>query len=137
MRLLMETRQDKNNDPRYQAWIVATCATFEAAYGQCHKMAEALVTVFPELRIAKGFYHDPLWGRRQHGWCVDPEGRIVDPTSHQFPSAGFAEYEELSAEEIPLRAPTGVCMTCGVDTYQGKTFCGDSCQRSFEEDLGQ
>jgi hypothetical protein len=34
----------------------------------------------------------PIWGARDHFWCVDGEDNVVDPTASQFPSKGTGVY---------------------------------------------
>lgn len=64
--------------------------------GKCKELAEAASTTDSTLRLVRGYYHCPLWGKQQHWWCVKPDGGIVDPSVRQFPTAGLgAEYEEF------------------------------------------
>ncbi len=71
-------------------------ADYDRFRGKCKKMSEALVTERPELRLVRGHYFCPIWGRNEeHWWCEDAEGTVVDPTRLQFPSAGFGHYEEF------------------------------------------
>jgi hypothetical protein len=64
--------------------------------GKCKELAEASVAADPSLRVVRGFYHCPMWGKQAHWWAVKPDGTIVDPSVKQFPTAGaLAEYEEF------------------------------------------
>ena len=114
----------------YRAWIDAYVASQPNGFvrGKCDKATQMMVEAFPELRRVAGFAH-VSWGRDQHWWCVAPDGTIVDPTASQF-QGGLADYEELDLDKDQDRIPTGVCMDCGDDTYGGKTFCSDICERA-------
>ena len=63
--------------------------------GKCREYCKEAVKKDPTLRMVRGFYHDPLWGKQQHWWTVRPDGSIYDPTAKQFPSMGNGEYEEF------------------------------------------
>jgi hypothetical protein len=63
--------------------------------GKCKEMAEALVREDPSLRLVRGYYHCPLWGKQAHWWAEKPDGDIIDPTAEQFPSSGLGDYEEF------------------------------------------
>jgi hypothetical protein len=76
-------------------------------------MAEALAKSNPSLRLVRGFYLCPVWGEQQHWWCQDGDGKVVDPTAAQFPSAGAGEYVEFD----------GTCFCC-------------QCGKEFREDEG-
>ena len=99
---------------KYEQWISKNI--MGDGYGECHKYCKEMKEVFPELEIKKGFYYDFQWGERMHGWLVDPEGNIVDPTKNQYPSRGNGKYVELKEEELP----TGMCPNCGELIFDGK-----------------
>jgi hypothetical protein len=89
-------------------------------------MAEALIKQNPSLRLVRGFYHCPLWGKQPHWWTVKQDGTIVDPSVAQFPSYGAGEYEEFN----------GIvrCEECGKELPEksayidnNHAFCGDKC----------
>lgn len=117
--------------PEHAEWIKANVRG--DGYGECHKMSAAMKKAFPDLREVKGFFHC-FWGSRQHGWLVDQDGTIVDPTRAQFP--GFGVYEEIKPEDFATRIPSGRCMGCGDDVFGGETFCSDSCEESTRAELG-
>lgn len=75
--------------------------------GKCKEMSEAAVAADPTLRLVRGYYFEPLWGREeQHWWTVRQDGTIFDPTRLQFPSGGLAVfYEEFDG--------TLECEMCG------------------------
>jgi hypothetical protein len=62
--------------------------------GRCREMSEALVKKYPALRLVRGWYYCPLWGKQAHWWTVTPKGKIIDPTKDQFPSGGCGDYVE-------------------------------------------
>ena len=64
--------------------------------GKCKELAEAECTKDSALRLVRGFYHCPIWGKQAHWWAQGPDGVIVDPSVKQFPTKGVgAEYEEF------------------------------------------
>lgn len=124
----------------YADWISAYVARNKGfVRGLCDPATTEMVKAFPELRRACGL---ATWNaghrevRDQHWWCVAPDGMIVDPTAAQF--TGQVLYEELNLDnpDDVARIPTGVCMGCGGDVYEGKTFCGDACEGSVMRDMG-
>lgn len=117
----------------YAEWIAREVPDHAAAYGNCAEVTARMVEAFPDLRRVSGFYHCWAWGRRQHFWCVTNVGEVVDPTARQFPSAGAGDYQEVTN---PSEVPTGVCMDCGADVYEGATFCDDECERRTRAYLG-
>lgn len=106
-------------------------------YGRCVETCAAMQEAFPlELREARGFYHDPVWGRRTHAWLVAADGSIVDPTAKQFPCGGIADlYEEVQQEEMEDRIPTGVCQHCGCDVYRGDLHCSPACAEEAAREI--
>jgi hypothetical protein len=93
--------------PEYAAWIAENV---DEPYGKCREWSRAMASFYPELRVARGWYDDPIWGQREHWWCVTPAGEIVDPTAAQFPTRGMFPYREITDES---EVPTGACLTCG------------------------
>ena len=63
--------------------------------GKCKEMSEELVAKDPSLRLVRGYYHCPMWGKQKHWWTQREDGTIIDPTVNQFPSPGMGEYEEF------------------------------------------
>jgi hypothetical protein len=96
----------------------------------CRVYVELMREDFPELRVVRGHYICPTWGKRAHWWLSTDQGDIVDPTAAQFPSHGCGDYEvwEEGAEE-----PTGKCMNCGEYCYGGKAVCSDTCATELME----
>ncbi len=122
----------------YEAWIEAYVASIPQRYirGKCREATNKMVASFPELRQAAGFVHI-TWGREQHFWCVTPDGEIVDPTLEQF-QGQLLSYEELDLNDPKTRkkVPTGRCMDCGDDVYEGRTFCNIECENATRVYLG-
>ena len=54
--------------------------------GRCKEACEALLKVFPDLILVRGWYECPLSGDQQHWWLETPSGSIIDPTIRQFNS---------------------------------------------------
>ena len=62
--------------------------------GKCKELAEDAIRNDPTLRLVRGHYYCPIWGKQAHWWAARPNGEIVDPTARQFPSGGIGEYVE-------------------------------------------
>lgn len=122
---------------QYSSWIQERFPTQEAAHCRCEQATRDMVEAFPELERVRGHYHDPMHGmRRQHWWCVAPDGTIVDPTARQFADAGlFGEYEPLDPNEP---TPIGRCMECGQLRYEGSPppFCSKECEKDYVAAVG-
>ena len=74
--------------------------------GKCKEMCEQLITEQPELTLVRGHYVCPVWGSQEHWWCIDIEGRVIDPSVRQFPTNG------IGAEYIPFNGIV-TCEECG------------------------
>lgn len=86
--------------------------------GRCKELAEAEIAKNPELRLVRGWYDCPMWGQRQHWWCEDKHGNIVDPSVRQFPTAGAAAlYEEFDGYAD--------CEYCQKRTHEDKAYMVD------------
>jgi hypothetical protein len=66
--------------------------------GKCKEMAANLVNKDEQLRLVRGHYFCPYWGKQAHWWCEDKNGKIIDPTKLQFPSGGNGEYIEFNGK---------------------------------------
>lgn len=122
----------------YQQWIKKNVCDYPL--GSCRSYTERMVKAFPELRAARGFYHCPIWDRREHWWCVTPNNKIVDPTAMQFPSKGTGKYEEVSEKTLRRwveegKYPTGKCPNCGGYCYKEGAFCSEECEQEFMASL--
>ena len=83
--------------------------------GKCKELAEAARRADHALKLVRGWYHCPLWGKQAHWWCVAPDGTIVDPSVKQFPTAGVgAHYEEYNG--------VITCEYCGAETPEGDAY---------------
>lgn len=98
--------------------------------GKCKEFSEALVASNPSLKLIRGYYHCPVWGKQAHWWCVDQDGKVVDPTAKQFPSRGLGEYEEFDGFVE--------CAECGKKIREEKAIltsnyavCSDRCAMSL------
>lgn len=60
--------------------------------GKCKEMSEQLVKEDPLLRLVRGHYFCPVWGKQPHWWCELPDGTVIDPTVNQFPTKGDGAY---------------------------------------------
>lgn len=118
---------------RYDSWILENYPTSDKAYGKCREAAQSMVKAFPELAVTNGFVYDALWGEREHWWCKDQEGAIVDPTRCQFPAV--IEYQEVDNDHPVRKYPRERCHECGEHYYRtpelGGTMHNDTCHRRY------
>jgi len=56
--------------------------------GKCKELCEKSVEKDPSLRLVRGYYLCPMWGKQMHWWCEKEDGTVVDPTVRQFPTRG-------------------------------------------------
>lgn len=122
----------------YALWIETCVPTIREAYGACSIMTTRMVEMFPELRRVRGHYLCPIWGRREHWWCVALDGTIIDPTVQQFPSGvtfpgtSGGKYEPW-VEGAP--EPIGRCMECGAYCWEGKSPSSNACSLECAREL--
>ncbi len=92
----------------------------------CDCATTMMVDNFPNLKKVRGYYVDPIHGKKPHWWCVDTNGTIVDPTVTQFnPCGDYLPYDETLGE------PTAMCHYCGEPSY-GDVYCCDDCRIKSE-----
>lgn len=99
--------------------------------GRCRELAEAAAADDPSLTIVRGHYFCPIWNtNEQHWWCVNHEGKIVDPSRLQFPSGGAGVYEPFDGMVD--------CANCGktlkeeeADIDGRYAFCSHLCHGRF------
>ena len=85
--------------------------------GKCEEYAKAAVASDPTLRLVRGWYIDPMWGRQEHWWTERPDGSIYDPTSAQFPLGGVADWYEEYRGVFP-------CEGCGAEVSEDDHYLG-------------
>jgi len=120
----------------YNSWIQDNYPDPQSARLQCLEATEKMVSVFPELKRVRGLAavkepHDFPPTRTPHWWCVTPEGSIVDPTAHQYPTH-IISYSESDESKGP---PTGKCPNCGDLCYDGGYLCSDKCDKEYMDYL--
>jgi hypothetical protein len=109
----------------YQEWIDKHFPTPESQHGKCSFATKIMVKAFPELKRVRGHFVCHL-GERPHWWCIDLDGKIVDPTSKQFQFPGFyLPWDETRKE------PTGKCPNCGGECYDGNYLCSKNCEIAY------
>jgi len=121
----------------YKVWIDQN-VNDDNGYGKCDELTRRMVKAFPTLTRRKGFFHSVFWGRRQHWWCRDEGGDIVDPTARQHPDGicfpksdeAYEDLTDCTDDELAERVPSGKCMDCGAEVYGGKRFCNSACERA-------
>jgi hypothetical protein len=101
--------------------------------GKCKQYVDKLIEENPKLVAVRGFYHCPVWGKQQHWWAKDEDGKIIDPTVKQFPTKGIcAEYEEFDGYFE--------CENCGKSVHEEEAYFVEHhiycCSRCYMKDVG-
>ena len=91
----MPALTDPELPARYLRWINRNVRR-STCEGECAEISLAMATAFPELLLVEGFYLHGPW-TATHWWCVDNQGRIVDPTRYQFKDKGRGRYVPTEA----------------------------------------
>jgi hypothetical protein len=101
--------------------------------GKCKEMSEEAVRRDPTLRLVRGHYHCPLWGKQAHWWTEREDGTVVDPSVRQFPTAGAGASYEAYEGQIE-------CEHCGKAAHENDAYmvehhayCSDQC---YARDIG-
>ena len=85
--------------------------------GRCKEMSDAAAAADPSLRVVRGHYFCPHFGKQAHWGCVRPDGEIVDPSAAQFPSNGGGEYVEfdgqVECENCGKKVAEDIAIPCG------------------------
>jgi len=121
---------------KYQDWISLKYPTSFSAKTQCAEATLAMVEEFPELIRVRGLAHveEPYElppTRTPHWWCETPEGFIVDPTGHQYPTQ-ILKYDPVDEAK---GEPTGKCPNCGDLCYESQYLCSSSCEKAYMDYL--
>lgn len=118
----------------YSNWISSYLEENPSPRGLCRTAVKKMSATFPELQEVRGHVFCS-WGKRAHWWLKDSDGKIVDPTSSQFPP--IERYEEWDpSKDLKI----GRCLNCG-DTIWGKvkdgpkTICSKNCHKELAESL--
>lgn len=85
--------------------------------GKCEDLSKAACDADPTLRLVRGWYFDPDWGRQEHWWTVRQDGTIHDPTAAQFPHGGIAALYEEYQGIFP-------CYGCGTEISESDQYMG-------------
>lgn len=101
--------------------------------GKCKELAEDECQRDSTLRLVRGWYFCPMWGKQGHWWCEKPDGTVIDPSVRQFPTKGAgAAYEEFDGNIE--------CEYCGVSKpeqeayrYEQHVYCSYAC---YGHDVG-
>ena len=118
-------------DPKYQTWIDEHYPTPKSALMQCAGATAKMVKAFPELTRIRG--HICVMGdMREHWWCQDRAGAVVDPTRRQYQGQAIVGYDPLPAD---AEEPVGKCHECGEYCFTSKggnsSFCCAAHERSY------
>ena len=114
-----------------EAYLKERAENYAKYRGKCYEYARKEQRKNPFLRLVRGHYICPIWGKQAHWWCEDVStNKIVDPTKLQFPSGGLGEYIEYDG--------TCVCAECGrlvqekdVTVLGNYGFCSGYCAGAF------
>lgn len=117
---------------KYQDWIERCYPTSDSAKCECEEGTKLMSTCFPELTVVRGQISvEEPYGlpptKTTHWWCVTPDGKVVDPTGHQYPTK-ILLYEPVDDTK---EEPTGKCMNCGDICYKGNNLCSEECKSEF------
>ena len=117
---------------RYSSWIKDMYPTKKSAFRKCDEATKKIVKEFPELKRVRGTIKVLELGgysptETTHYWCVTKEGKIIDPTGHQYPTE-ILEYKEYDES---LGEPSGICPNCGELRYSDSHFCSEKCSREY------
>ena len=134
--LELHRKVEKNIGPTVEDFGDKDLSNYQNYRGKCKEYCEELVAEDPELRMVRGFYNCPIWGKEQHWWCEYPDGRIIDPTVKQFPSWQLAlQNPQMIYEEFD-----GICTCdeCGKKIREEDArfdsryvFCSSTCNMRF------
>jgi len=116
----------------YNLWIKENYPTSQLARLNCSEATKKMVKIFSELKRVRGLASvEEPWGlpptRTPHWWCVTPEGTVIDPTAHQYPTR-ILDYSEADESKGP---PTGKCPNCGDLCYQSEYTCSEKCHQEY------
>jgi hypothetical protein len=101
--------------------------------GKCKELAEAACAKDFTLKLVRGWYHCPIWGKQAHWWAVSLDRAIIDPSVRQFPTAGVgADYEEYDGN-IECEFCNKVVAESAAYLYAHHAYCSYTC---FGHDIG-
>ena len=105
-------------------------SNYEKYRGKCKEYVDKAILADSTLTAVRGWYMCPIWGEQQHWWCVDKDGKVIDPTRKQFPSQGIGEY-------VPFNGII-TCSECGKEVPEEEAlfdsnyaFCSGRCHACF------
>lgn len=108
-------------------------SNYLAYRGKCKEIAQAAVDADSSLRLVRGYYFCPMWGKQAHWWAERPDGTVVDPTVKQFPTAGvgaaYVEFDgNIECEHCNKSVPE-------IEAYRvdRHVYCSDQC---YSRDIG-
>lgn len=99
--------------------------------GKCKEMSEALVATDPTLRLVRGHYHCPAWGKQAHWWCERDDGLIIDSTKDQFPSRGEGQYIEFDGSLECAECAKQITEDTAYSIEGRYAFCSYTCYGRF------
>lgn len=124
---MIEPKDIKNMLERTENQLIEDYALFR---GKCKEYCEIELKNDPTLKLVRGHYYCPYWGKQAHWWLIRQDGTIFDPTCRQFPSNGQGEYVEFD----------GIvhCSECGKEMKEEEAqfesnycFCSGLCHGKF------
>lgn len=118
--------------PEYKEWIDINV---KVPQNNCESYSIMMHDKFPELKLVRGFYNEPVNVKTPHWWLKDKDGNIVDPTFDQFigPQLKFF-YEEWKVLGDWFTKPVGICIICGEESFDTDSCCDNKqCKTSYTE----
>ena len=117
---------------KYKEWISINFPTQQSARTMCEDATKKMIVVFPELTRVRGLAHveEPYElppTKVPHWWCEDKDGKIIDPTAHQYPTS-ILKYDSVDNSK---GEPSGKCPNCGELCYEGSYLCSSSCEKEY------
>lgn len=112
---------------------MAEVTDYSTFRGKCKELSSEIVKADPTLRLVRGWYHCPMWGKQAHWWAQKVDGTIVDPTVRQFPTNGVgATYEEFDGK-IECEYCQKEVPETDAYIYEHHAYC---CYECFGHDVG-
>lgn len=131
-------------DQKYKDWIFNNYPTPQSAINMCKEASEAMSQEFPELVVTNGLIQvGDEEKKRTHWWLKTKDGKVIDPTAHQYKIFGMAvlEYQEINDDHDLRKFSQGRCHNCGEPYFIGKdnwhdsTVCSSKCFKEYSDYL--
>lgn len=120
---------------KYKEWIEKYIASNKFIAGLCASVTQDMCKEFSELKRIPGHVIWADGSSREHWWCEDQFGNIIDPTASQWPLLPAEYVAWKPGNEVCI----GRCMECGDYIYAApnsldgarKEICSDKCYNAY------